>query len=283
MLTLLRSGNSPFDGLWDANVLIRVVEENLGAKVIDIPVVYKGSHNYGFLTCNLPKFQVAVYNLLRSEPNILVSRLLYYRIPVQHAGPRLDLPRDIAGRHLFLFERAEGVNNVWRDLSPEQRTHLLAQSVRIRASLFHFNLPPDFAAVWLRERLFEQKPKSLPIPVAPTRDDHATVGPITAAAKQSLLRLVPHIIPTDGDQTALCRLVLEHGDFGIHNMSIKMDANGQPLVTLYDWETGCEKAAPLFIRVPDDATPDDRVEYMTWARQYFKILFNQALGYERAI
>lgn len=67
------------------------------------------------------KFEVAVYQLLHSEPNILASRLLYYRIPVQHVGPRLDLPQDIAGRQLFLFERAEGEKNLWRDLSPEQK------------------------------------------------------------------------------------------------------------------------------------------------------------------
>jgi hypothetical protein len=122
--------------------------------------------------------------------------------------------------------------------------------------------------------------------------DNVTVGPIAAAAKKSLLRLIPHIMPADSGQTSLYRLVLEHGDFGIHNMSITIDANGQPLVTsLYDWETGCivpailsdplmavivdlvtdENAAPSFIRVPDNATPDDRVQYMTWARQYFMV------------
>ncbi len=157
----------------------------------------------------------------------------------------------------------------------------------------------------------------LPTPVAPTREfcvalfiskieatirnigdmigwesDNVTVGPIAAAAKQSLLRLIPHIMPRDSDQTSLYRLVLEHGDFGIHNMSITRDINGQPLVTsLYDWETGCivpailsdplmavtvdlvvdDDGAPLFIRVPNDATPDDRVEYMTWAREYFMV------------
>jgi hypothetical protein len=67
------------------------------------------------------KFEVAVYELLRSEPNILASHLLYYRIPVQHVSPRLDLPQDISGRRLFLFERAEGENNVWWDLSSEQK------------------------------------------------------------------------------------------------------------------------------------------------------------------
>ena len=75
------------------------------------------------------KFEVAVYELLRSEPNILASRLLYHRIPVQHVGPRLDLPQDIAGRHLFLFERAEGEKNIWRGLSPEQKVRVYVSNL----------------------------------------------------------------------------------------------------------------------------------------------------------
>jgi hypothetical protein len=67
------------------------------------------------------KFEAAVYGLLRSKPDIVASRLLYYRIPVQHAGPRLGFPRDIAGRRLFLFERAVGENNIWWDLCPKQK------------------------------------------------------------------------------------------------------------------------------------------------------------------
>jgi len=75
-------------------------------------------------------------------------------------------------------------------------------------------------------------------------------------------------------------------------MSITMDANGQPLVTsLYDWEAECivpallsdplmavtvdlvtdGNAAPSITRVSDDATPSDHAQYMTWARQYFKV------------
>ncbi|KJA25526.1 hypothetical protein HYPSUDRAFT_64707 [Hypholoma sublateritium FD-334 SS-4] len=359
LLTLVRSGNSPFHGVWDVNLLVQEIEENLSTQVIDIPIVHKGSNNYGFHLklwnhpdivarlargdVNMPdfdgfpievqvpeaKFEVAVYELLHSVPDILASRLLYYRIPVQNIGPRLDLPEDIAGRRLFVFERAEGENNVWYDLSPEGKASLLAQSAHIRASLFNFDLPLDFATVWLRERLFEQRPKSLPIPVAPTRefcvalltskieatirnigdmigweDDDNTVGPIAVAAKQSLLRLIPHIVPTDSDEASLYRLVLDHGDFGIHNMSITMDANGLPLVTsLYDWETGCivpailsdplmavtvdlvtnEMAAPSITRVPDDTTPVEHTQYMTWARHYFNALFSQAPNYERAI
>jgi hypothetical protein len=67
-------------------------------------------------------------------------------------------------------------------------------------------------------------------------DDNNVIGPITAAAKQSLLRLIPHIMTVTGP---LYRLVLDHGDSGIHNMSITMDANGKFAVTaLYDRETG---------------------------------------------
>jgi hypothetical protein len=124
------------------------------------------------------------------------------------------------------------------------------------------------------------------------KSDNVTVGPVAAKAKQSLIRLIPHIMPVDSDQQSLYRLVLDHGDFGIHNMSITRDAKGQPLVTsLYDWETGCivqailsdplmtvavdlvtdETAAPSITRVPDDATADGHVQYVTWARQYFKV------------
>lgn len=76
------------------------------------------------------KFEVAVYELFRSDPNILVSRLLYHHIPGQHVGPKLGIPGDIAGCRLFLFARAEGENNVWRNLSSEDKvrdyvSHLL--------------------------------------------------------------------------------------------------------------------------------------------------------------
>lgn len=282
-------------------------------------------------------FEVAVYELLRSEPEILASRLLYYRIPVQHVGPRRDVPPDTVGRRLFLFEKAEGGEFcMGRSQLREKGAYscqyipcnstclcnllqacLLAQVARIRASPFNFDLPLDFATTWLRQRLFEQKPKLLPIPVAPTRefcvslftskieatignisdmigweDDNNTVGPIVAVAKNSLLHLIPHIMPTDGDQTSLYRLVLERGDFGIHNMSITSDATGQPLVmSLYDWETGCivpailsdllmavwvdlvpdMNAALSYTRVPKDATPDDHLQYMAWSRQYFTV------------
>jgi hypothetical protein len=46
LLTLVRSGNSPFRDKWDVNILIQEIEENLGAQVVDIPSVSNGSNNY---------------------------------------------------------------------------------------------------------------------------------------------------------------------------------------------------------------------------------------------
>lgn len=66
-------------------------------------------------------FEAAVYELLREEPCALAARLIYHRVPVQHAGTRLQLPHDTAGRRLFLFENSEGENNVWRGLTSEQK------------------------------------------------------------------------------------------------------------------------------------------------------------------
>jgi hypothetical protein len=197
---------------------------------------------------------------------------------------------------------------------------LLAQAARIRASLFDFNVSLELATTWLRERLFEQKPKALPIPVAPTRefcialfqskieatignegdmigweDDNNVVGPVAAAAKQSLLRLIPHIMPIDSD---IYRLVLEHGDFGVHNMSTRVDSSGPIITSLFDWETSCivpallsdpemavtvdlvldVNVAPSITRVGSKATADEREEYMSWSRHYFKV---SVLQYEK--
>ena len=46
LLTLVRKGQSPFDGAWDVNLLIQEVEENLHSQVIEIPTVYDGANFY---------------------------------------------------------------------------------------------------------------------------------------------------------------------------------------------------------------------------------------------
>jgi len=80
-------------------------------------------------------FEAATYQLLRSAPGILASRLLYHRIPVLYAGPRRDIPQDITGRRLLIFEKAEGENNVWRDLSPEEKVRVSVSSAEFKWQL----------------------------------------------------------------------------------------------------------------------------------------------------
>lgn len=66
-------------------------------------------------------FEAAVYELVRPESDIRASHLLYYRAPVKRPGPRLAIPLDLTGRRIFVFERAEGVKNVWEDLSAKSK------------------------------------------------------------------------------------------------------------------------------------------------------------------
>jgi hypothetical protein len=94
-------------------------------------------------------------------------------------------------------------------------------------------------------------------------------------------------------KVSLYHLVLDHGDFGIYNTSIKKNTNGEPLITsLYDWETGCivpallsdrlvaaspvdlitdEDGRPSFTRLPKNPTPDDLETYAAWAQHYITV------------
>lgn len=122
--------------------------------------------------------------------------------------------------------------------------------------------------------------------------DNNKVGPVAAAAKQSLLRLIPHIIPAINDESILYRFVIDHGDFGVHNMSVAIDTNNQPLATsLYDWENGCivpailsdplmavtvdfvadGDALPAVTRLPRVMTVDDMEQMATWSRLYYNV------------
>ncbi|KAL7949658.1 3-hydroxybutyryl-CoA dehydratase [Trichoderma barbatum] len=323
LLDLVRNGKSPFSDVWDVNQLIQEIEEHPDTTVVDIPHVYDGANCYGF-HCKLSNRPDILARLARGDVNMPKFDSLPVqnqvedvefeatRLPVQHAGPKEDTPGDIAGRRLLVFERRDGDKNIWMDLSKSEQSSLLIKFAHIRASLFNFQVSPDFAAAWFLKRLFGQKPDSLPAPVSPTRefcaalfiskieatiknigdmigweDNHNTVGPRAAAAKQSLLGLIPHIIPT-GD-ASLFRLVLEHGDFGIHNMSIaRVGDNRFHVTSVYDWEVesivpaflsdpimcvgpdlGTDgDASPLASDLPEDPSPELLAKYTSWAKAY---------------
>ena len=67
------------------------------------------------------EFEVATYELLRSQPTVLASRLLYHRLPVEYLPPHVEIPKEIAGRRLLVFERADGVTLDWRTPTADQK------------------------------------------------------------------------------------------------------------------------------------------------------------------
>ncbi|GAB1314711.1 hypothetical protein MFIFM68171_04921 [Madurella fahalii] len=349
------SDGQEYDG---KQLLALKIEIAVGSTVTDIPIVTRGSNNLG-LHCklsvqreilvrlgrsdvNMPNydgfgmdfllgdmtFETEVYGLLEHS-EIPVSRLLYFRLPAQYPGPATDVPADLAGQRVIVFEKVDGRDNVWGGLSVEGKRSVLTQAPRIRASLFKFVVPADFAETWFLPRTFKFMPKQLPLPFAPTRefwtailrskieatigeeaetigweDDNNIVGPRAAKAKQSLLRFISHLLPGGVENEWLYRPVLEHGDYGVHNMSVMVDISGKPRVTsLYDWETGYlvpailadpemavfvdltadESGRPRITRVDGDVTPDYCSEYMNYAAYYLKDLYSGAPGFQRAI
>jgi hypothetical protein len=126
-------------------------------------------------------------------------------------------------------------------------------------------------------------------------DDNNTVGEEAMKAKQSLLRFLPHMLPSEEDDQYLYRMVLEHGDFGIHNMSItaEADMNHVHITSIYDWETGCiwpalladpemalavdliadDNAKPAIKRVWEEAAPEDLNDFTNHAKNYIEVRF----------
>lgn len=193
---------------------------------------------------------------------------------------------------------------------------LLTQAAHIRAALFHFDVPQELAQTWLLERLGKPRPDALPNPVTPTRQfcvdllsskvtatigelgtmigcesDNEVVGPIAFAARTPLSRLIPHILPVDDENGTLYRLVIEHGDFGIHNMSIESTEQGPRITSLYDWETACivpailsntimsvtidlivdSEALPTTTRVDENSTEEELKESQLHSADYHKV------------
>jgi hypothetical protein len=172
-------------------------------------------------------------------------------------------------------------------------------------------LPTDFVASWLPRR--PPSAKSIPVDITPTREfalgflgakieevipdeggfigwdeDCNVVGPRALRAKELLLQLLPCILPPESDEGTFYRLVLEHGDFGIHNMTI----TDTPTVTsLYDWETGHIVPAilsdpqmavyvdleldgdgqPTISRLWEGITDEDRQDCLRCAEYYFQV------------
>lgn len=58
-------------------------------------------------------FEAATYASLQENPAIPFSRPVYFRMPVQQPGHKVNVPTNIDGRRVMVFERVEGKNKVW--------------------------------------------------------------------------------------------------------------------------------------------------------------------------
>lgn len=136
--------------------------------------------------------------------------------------------------------------------------------------------------------------------------------------------LVPRVLPHAGNglsEAALYRLVLDHGDFGMHNMTIATDKQGWPWITsVYDWEGASivpavlsepkmvvtadlvldDEGEPTVSRWGDGDSLPRMDEYLGWSREYYRVwpvvfflvsllltagqeLFRQSPEYQRVI
>ena len=104
------------------------------------------------------------------------------------------------------------------------------------------------------------------------------------------------MLETDDRSPDFYRLVLEHGDFGIHNISITKEEN-MKITSLYDWETGCivpallsdptmslyadmvvdEHANPTLARVSKNASEDEIQQLQRSSILYIAVSNNLAL------
>lgn len=75
---------------------------------------------------NLVEFEAAVYHLLEDTVGIPTSRLLYFRHAQESQAPKTELPKDISGRRLMIFEMSKDNKPLWRVLSKHQKVGVIA-------------------------------------------------------------------------------------------------------------------------------------------------------------
>ncbi|CAJ0538698.1 Ff.00g066830.m01.CDS01 [Fusarium sp. VM40] len=244
----------------------RDVLARLGNADVNMPLY--GGFNLRWLHKQVD-FEADTNNLLRNDPNVPTDCLLFYRHPIQHYGENSETPKDISGRRLMIFEMAKGEVGAWATLGQQQRgfkMSTLTDAARIRAALLHLDVPSQFVSDWLLWRTFQPEqwmPTELPLPIGATRDfwlaafktrivtmikeegdilgwprDKVIIGRKALDTKEALLRLIPIILP-HGDEAVLYRPVLQHNDFGVHNiLNDIIGLDHTRITSVFDWETG---------------------------------------------
>jgi hypothetical protein len=142
----------------------------------------------------------------------------------------------------------------------------------VRAALFNFQLPNDFVARYLGQRLDFTHPRSVPSPVEGKRwfwesimveeikaiiknegdaiewyPYNEIAGPEALNAKESLLRALPYILSPE-TSAGRYRFVLEP-EFAVENITIHIGQDGRPRVTSI-FDLGRAKIKPAMLVEP---------------------------------
>lgn len=122
-----------------------------------------------------------------------------------------------------------------------------------------------------------------------------SMSPRLRSARESLLRLLPLCVPRPANglgEHDLYRFVLNHGDFGMHNMTIAKDDAEEPFITaVFDWEGASivpamlaepkmvitadlvidNEGHPSIGRWGDGDSPDKMAEYRAWSLEFYHV------------
>lgn len=71
------------------------------------------------------EFETAILNFVDKCPNIPTSSLLFCRRSFQHSRDRSELPKDISGRQLMIFQMTKDHRIDWRKLDEDQKVNPL--------------------------------------------------------------------------------------------------------------------------------------------------------------
>ena len=141
------------------------------------------------------------------------------------------------------------------------QSRLLRKAAKAAAKLFKFELPRDFSSTWVVRRGFG---RGFHFPNTNLRASRQVCELMLRSKVQDALRhresmqpfinhphldlldslikaleeLVPHLLPnpsSEEDESTLYRFVLDHGDFGIHNMTISQtDTDDMRITSVFD-------------------------------------------------
>jgi hypothetical protein len=269
-----------------------------------------------------------VLGLLQSVPDLLVCDYKYHEECAQFLYRERFSPNDEPRPRYFGLQGRDGNDELWYTLTSPQKCLLLQRMASMRAALFKVEVPLDLAVKWLAQRLPAPQPPKINHEVTGTRNfciellkamvetiigqggdavgEACATSPTIGEARELILEVIGRIAPQGSEATErqLYRLVLEHGDYGIHNMDIFQEKNVALATGLHGWDKAYivpailadldvqtnvkvtideESGMTAYTDLPEYLLPTDMVHMAPWADQYFERISQVAPEYRQQI